>query len=287
MIITVANWKGGVGKTTLAIGLADAFVAIHEADVSIVDLDPQATASQALLGEQDFEDHRARDANMYGLLSNRLDSRRPAHTGRTAPLPRPLGHFRHEMLHFIKARAHVNLRLYPNSPKLWTLEPDGGLDLPKAVGNLLREEAARTGTKERIVIVDSPPGHSVSTLAAIRSSRLVLCPMTLDRYAFWGKDLFSEYLREMAANVPRRFVVTRFKQGRQSNGWIERLRQDNDPEILRAPGSTDPAVFSERANVPKRVSMDRTKPKDLKGIYGAECADQLTKIVNAIFREFK
>jgi chromosome partitioning protein len=61
-VMTIANQKGGVGKTTSAVNLA-ASLALHGARVLVVDLDPQGNASTAL-----DVDHRAGTPSVYNVL---------------------------------------------------------------------------------------------------------------------------------------------------------------------------------------------------------------------------
>ncbi len=61
-VITVANQKGGVGKTTSAVNIAAA-MAMHGLRVLVIDLDPQGNASTAL-----GVDHSVGTPSMYDVL---------------------------------------------------------------------------------------------------------------------------------------------------------------------------------------------------------------------------
>ena len=49
IVISFVNMKGGVGKTTLAVNVADFLAKRHSKKVLLVDMDPQFNATQCLM----------------------------------------------------------------------------------------------------------------------------------------------------------------------------------------------------------------------------------------------
>jgi len=277
-IISIVNRKGGVGKTTLAIALADAFISEHRRHVSLFDLDPQSTASQALMEEQTFISRCETNNNLYGLICAHIENANC-----------DIATYKLGMAHRITNRGDVDLRLFPNSDLFWDLEQkevrrDGGVRLSQAISECLQREAAN----KSIVLVDCPPGQSISALAAINASHMVLCPITPDRFALWGTKLLQKYINSNSNGASPIFIVTRanfntsaareFFQHIKNHRNINILRVDTGPLTPATAG--DIAFMSEKQTVRRRINLaqDRT----LAQIYGNDIAQQLKKVANAI-----
>lgn len=54
IVVSLVNMKGGVGKTTLAVNMADFLVKRYSKRVLLVDVDPQFNATQCLLNGDEY-----------------------------------------------------------------------------------------------------------------------------------------------------------------------------------------------------------------------------------------
>lgn len=159
-VITVANQKGGVGKTTTAVNMA-AGLALHGLGVLVIDLDPQGNASTAL-----GIDHRQPDiASVYELLLGEVTLR--------------------EALK--RSPSNENLYCVPATLDLAGAE----IELVSLVAreNRLRNAIDRATLAEfgiDYVIIDCPPSLGLLTVNAMVAAREVLIPIQCEYYALEG-----------------------------------------------------------------------------------------------------
>lgn len=173
-ILSFMNLKGGTGKTTLAIAVAEAMCAMFGKHIAIVDCDFQSSASITLLGRAVFNDALARGRTLDGAIINLiekndgtgvLDCAVPARLAvgeavqRLSVLPASPGMPRSERLilsHFIE---HGDLdRAYHEASCL--------------IAAKLRALAQHFD----MLVIDCPPGITLFSEAAMRASDCLVVP---------------------------------------------------------------------------------------------------------------
>jgi len=158
-VITIANQKGGVGKTTTAVNLA-AGLAMHGARVLVIDLDPQGNASTAL-----DVDHHSGIASVYNVL---VDGEA------LSSVVRPVAGFPH--LYCAPAAidlAGAEIELVP---------------LVARESRLARAVAAYDASNLDYIFIDCPPSLGLLTVNALVAAPEVLIPIQCEYYALEGLE---------------------------------------------------------------------------------------------------
>ncbi len=170
-IITIANQKGGVGKTTTAINLATALAAIGER-VLIVDLDPQGNASTGL-----GIDRKNRSRSSYDLL---------------------IGD--HGILDVAQETAVPNLYIVPSTMDLLGIEMEIAQQSDR-VFKLKKALAERDAFQFSYILVDCPPSFNLLTMNAMAAAHSVLVPLQCEFFALEGLSQLLETVDQVRRSV--------------------------------------------------------------------------------------
>lgn len=170
-VFSVANQKGGVGKTTTSINLAASLAALDKR-VLVLDLDPQGNTTSGLGVDKDTV-----ELGMYDLLGKRGD-----------------------LLDAIIETDCEGLYLVPATMDLSGAEVE--LVNQKNRENVLFEHLeSYQGKPFDYVFIDCPPALNMLTINALTASDKVLITLQTEFYAMEGLSQLMDTIRRVRANL--------------------------------------------------------------------------------------
>ncbi len=226
--ISVANQKGGVGKTTTVVNLA-ASLAAFDREVLVVDMDPQANATSGLGVDQ------GRGDNVYSLLA-----------GTCTPDEASM------------RTGFDGVWLIPGSRDLAGLEIELAT-MPGREGYLSRKLGAAALDRFDFVLIDCPPSLGLLTLNALVAADTVLVTLQSEYYALEGLSHLLDTIRRVkqlwnpgleVEGVLLTMYDRRLKLGREVEadaegnlgGMLMRTRIPRNVKLSEAPSYGRPAL---------------------------------------------
>ena len=216
-IFTVANQKGGVGKTTSAVNIGAA-LAMGGLRTLIIDLDPQGNASTA------FGVARDEVNGMYEVIIKDLPIK-------DAALKVP-GYPALEIIPATQSLANAEVELVPLVAR--------ELRLKKALTNYLNE-AANRGERFDYVIIDCPPSLGLLTINALVAADELLIPIQCEYYSLEGLSLLlhtvSLIQEHLNQNLKLTTIVLTMFDGRTrlANDVADEIRKHYPKELIDIP----------------------------------------------------
>ena len=175
-VLTLANQKGGVGKTTTAINLATALAAVGER-VLVVDLDPQGNASTGFgVSRQD------RALSSYEVLLGEAgiaDAAIMTDVPQVALVP--------STMDLLGVEAHISS------------QGDRAFRLKESLKKL--NDLTIDGRPVTYVLIDCPPSLNLLTINALVAADAVLVPMQCEFFAIEGLSQLLQTIEQIRSTL--------------------------------------------------------------------------------------
>jgi chromosome partitioning protein len=241
--IAVMNTKGGVGKSTLVMALAETLSVVHGKNVLVIDSDSQTSMSHMLMHESSWEQMERQNRTLADLMIIQTLGKGDALW--TDFVARGVSDVEEARSVFL-IPSHMELSLFEREVSAQRKETE----LRQVVRKLLDE----TMRMFDIVLIDCPPGLSLLTECWLREVEYFMPPIKPDYLAVRGLGILKKFREDFAAQgfADLLGIVINMKDGRIASEemWHEKLQ-------------ADPANRLFQTHIPRRAYIQRAADFDL------------------------
>ncbi|MCK6599009.1 MAG: AAA family ATPase [Bdellovibrionaceae bacterium] len=244
-IVSFINQKGGVAKTTTAINVAAQWSQLGK-KILLIDLDPQASATRAIFGDNEFEN------TIYDVLTSEIEAKEA-----------------------VVHSESFGIDVIPSEIMLSGIE----IILSSKFGreSILKRGLAEVKDNYDIVIIDCSPSLGLLTVNALIASKDIVIPVCPEYFSLKGIELILETLKNIHTGLGhkinvRGIIISKYRNRRIVEQVIQDLRSNYSIPVFN--NYIPDSIVVEEAHH-KHLPMRKFSPKNPAGLALANLAMEM------------